>query len=148
MSTSSGPRTPPRDKSSPVGKVFLPENHEQYQKFGFDKGLLLGAFKKSDFFKFLDVKLPKVIPNVDEKKINKDCLITFANEVAKSIKDEREHYLFLYLAFLPTYDFHFRFPKARYPSVQRHGKQTTTWTRYGPNVQAQLHGCPSAPLEE
>ena len=96
----SGPHTPPRDpkrplaKSSPVGKVYkylLPENREQYQKFGFDKCFLLGAFKKPEFFKFLDVKLPKVIPNVDKEIINKDYLVTFANEVAKSIKDEREH---------------------------------------------------------
>jgi hypothetical protein len=46
----SGPHTPPRApvplaKSSPVGKVykyFLPENREQYQKFGIEDTFLAG----------------------------------------------------------------------------------------------------------
>ena len=92
----SDPRTPPR---------------EQYQKFGFDKCLLLGAFKKPEFFKFLDIKLPKEIPNVDEKRINKDYLVTFANEVAKSIKDKREHYLFLSWLLCQHMIFTLDFPK-------------------------------------
>ena len=116
-------------------KYFLPENCEQYQKFGIDERFLLGAFgDKSEFLQFLKVRLPKSVPDVDSRE-NK-YFLTLANNVAKFIKDKREHYLFLYLCFLPTYDFHFRFPKARCPSVPRQGKQITTWTRYGHNVQA------------
>ena len=126
----SGPRTPPRPKqppakSSPVEKVYkyhLPENHEQYQKFGFDGSFMLEAFTKPSFLEFLGVGVPKKIPNIDKERRDKDSFVTFANEVAKSIKDKRKHYLFLYSAFLPTYDFHFRFPKAGCSSVQRHGK--------------------------
>ena len=128
----SGPCTPPRGqvrpvqpaKSSPVGKVykyFLPENREQFQKFGYDDRFLLGAFdNKSKFLQFLNVEPPKSLPNMGSR--GKEHFLTLANSVAEFIKDKREHYLFLYLGFLPTYDFHFRFPKARYPSVPGHGR--------------------------
>ena len=123
----SGPRTPPRGqdpstkpaKSFPVGKVdkyFLPENREQYQKFGYDDRFLLGAFDdKSKFLQFLNIEPPESVPDVHSR--GKDSFLILANEVAEFIKDQREHYLFLYLTFLPTYDLHFRFPRARYPSV-------------------------------
>ncbi len=132
MSTS-GPPTPPRGqdpsvqpaKSSPVDKVykyFFPENREQYQKFGFDNGFQLGAFDdKSKFLQFLSVELPKLIPNINMGSRGKESFPTLANTMASFIKDKREHYLFLYLGFLPTYDFHFRFPKAQYPSVPGYG---------------------------
>ena len=117
-------------------KYFLPENCEQYQKFDYDDRFLLGAFDdKSKFLQFLNVKPPKSVPDMGSTR-GKESFLTLANNVAEFIKDEREHYLFLYLRFLPTYDFHFRFPKARCPSVPRQGKQITTWTRYGHNVQA------------
>jgi hypothetical protein len=152
----SGPHTPPRApaqlaKSSPVGKVlkyFLPENRDQYQKFGFDRTILLGTFERAKFLRFLDVKPSESVPGVPLR--GKDTFIQLANLVAKYIKDQREHYLFLYLAYLPTYDFHFRFPRSqrlRNPNVQGHGNELTTWTRYGHNVQARHHGCLSEGLE-
>jgi hypothetical protein len=112
----SGPHTPPRApaplaKSSPVGKVhpyFLPENRDQYQNFGFEDTFWLGNFDKKGFLQFLGVEPPKSIPGVRSR--GKESFLSLANKVAKFIKDQREHYLFLYLAFLPTYDFHFRFP--------------------------------------
>ena len=144
----SGAHTPPRapappPKSSPVGKMsnyFLPESREQYQKFGIDETFLRGDFDKSKFLGVLDVKPPKSVPDVPSR--GKKSFLTLANKVAKFIKDQREHYLFLYLAFLPTYDFHFRFPRSQNPRVQGHGKQITTWTCYGHKVQARHHGCP------
>ena len=129
-------------------KYLFPENREQYQNFGFDECFLHGTFNKSQFFGYLKVKPPKYIPNLAQEKRTKENFITFANKMAKYIEKRSEHYLFLYLAFFPTYDFHFRTPRARYRSVPEHGKQTTTWTRYGHNVQARHHGCPSVPLEE
>lgn len=144
----SGPHTPPRTsvplaKSSPVGKVypyFLPENRDQYQKFGIEDTFWRGKFDKSQFLQFLGVELPNSVPDVPSR--GKKYFLILANEVAKSIRDQREHYyLFLYLAFLPTYNFHFRFPRSQNPSVQGHGKQITTWTRYGHKVQARHHGC-------
>ncbi len=93
----------------------------QYQKFGYDDRFLLGAFDdKSKFLQFLNVELPKSVPNMGSR--GKESFLTLANKMANFIKDKREHYLFLYLGFLPTYDFHFRFPKARYPSVPGHGR--------------------------
>ena len=126
----SGPRTPSRGqappvqlaKSSPVGKVYnyyLPENCEQYQKFGYDEAFLLGAFdRKSTFLRFLNVVLPKSFPKIHPT--GKKSFITSANKVARFIKDQREHHLFLCLAVLPTYHFHFRLPRARYPRVPRY----------------------------
>lgn len=143
----SGPHTPPRApvplaKSSPVGKVypyFLPENRHQYQIFGIEDTFWRGNFVKSEFLKFLGVDPPKSVPDVPSR--GKNSFLMLANEVAEFIREQREHYLFLYLAFLPTYDFHFRFPTLQNPSVQGHGKQITTWTRYGHNVRARHHGC-------
>jgi hypothetical protein len=141
----SRPCTPHRDqassvqpaKSSPVGKLYkyyLPKNRKQYQKFGHDVRFLLGAFDRLEFLEFLNVNLPESVPDMGSG--GKDSFLLLANKVAKFIKTKGEHCLFLYLGFLPTYDFHFRFPKPRYPSVLGHGKQITTWTRYGHNVQA------------
>ena len=99
-----------------MDKYFL-ENREQYQKFGYDDRFLLGAFDdKSNFLQFLNVEPPESVPDVHSRGM--DSFLILANEVAEFIKDQREHYLFLYLAFLPTYDLHFRFPRARDPSVQ------------------------------
>ena len=108
-------RTPPRRqdppakplaKSSPVGKVYqyyLPENREQYQNLGFDESFLLGTYTKSQFVKFLNVmKLPESIPNLAQRERTQENFITFANKMAKFIKKWGEHFLFLYLALLPT----------------------------------------------
>jgi hypothetical protein len=88
-------------KSSPVGKVdkyYLPHKCDQYQKFGYEDCPQPEAFTKAQFLEFLDVK-PISCP-VFEGEGGKGSFIGLANEVAKSIKGEREHYLFLYLAFL------------------------------------------------
>jgi hypothetical protein len=125
----SGPCTPPRGQALPVHaksfpvnnvyKYFLPENREQFQKFSYNSCFQLRAFDKSKFLQFLNVELPNLLPNMGSRKMGN--FLTLANKVAKLIKDQHEHYLFLYLGFLPIYDFHFRFPNARYPSVQGHG---------------------------
>ena len=146
----SGPHTPPRAlapasaKSSPVGNVhkhFLPENREQYQKFDIEKTFLLRNFDKDTFLKFLGVKIPESVPDVPSR--GKKSFLTLANKVAKSIKKRQgEHHLFLYSAFLPTYNFYFRAPRSQNPRVQGHRNQITTWTCYGHEVQAQHHSCP------
>ena len=117
------PRTTPRGqakptKSSPVRKVY-PNNREQYQKFGYDDSFLLPAFDdKSKFFNFLGVNpLGPELTVPDMPLRGMKYFLTLANEVAEFIKDEREDYLFLYLAFLTTCYFHFRFPRVRNPSV-------------------------------
>jgi hypothetical protein len=79
------PRPPPA-KSSPVGKVY---KYSQYQKFGIDETFLRGDFDKSKFLEFLNVELPKSIPDVPSR--GKEFFLTLANKVAKSIKDQREH---------------------------------------------------------
>jgi hypothetical protein len=109
----SGPHTSPRApappaKSSLVGKVY---KYSQYQKFSNEETFLQGDFDKSKFLELLNVELPKSIPDVPSR--GKESFLTLANKVAKYIKGQHEHYLFLYLAFLPTYDFHFRFPRSR-----------------------------------
>ena len=83
-------------------RYFLPENRRQYQKFGFDQCTLMGALDKPQFFNFLKVDLPESIPYVDNEIREKKTILTFANELAKNIKDRGERYLFLYLAFLPN----------------------------------------------
>jgi hypothetical protein len=105
----SGPHTPPRTpalaKSSPVGKLhkyFLPENREQYQKFGYDETFMRGNFNKIEFFAFLEVDIPESVPDVPLELRGKDGFIMLAKKVTKEIKERREHHLFLYLAFLPT----------------------------------------------
>ena len=150
----SGPHTPPRGpgsfkyaKSSPVDKPYkciLPKNRDQYQKFGSDDRFVREPFENQEcFLLFLNVELPSECPPVPNRCLGgKEDFLELANMVAKFIRDQSEHYLFLYLVFLPTYHFHFRFPRARYPSVPGHGTQYTTWTRYGHRVQARHHGCP------
>ena len=122
----SGPHTPPcgqapsiQDaKSSSVSKVdayILPKNCQQYQRFGYNTSFLLGAFHdQSKFLQFLDLVPPEPVPFMDS---GGKSFVALANDVAHYIKNKREHCLFLYLGFLPTYDFHFRFPRPRYPSV-------------------------------
>jgi len=84
-----------------AAKYFLPENREQFQKFGYDGRFLLGAFDdKSKFLQFLNVEPPTSVPKMRLR--GKESFLTLANNVAKFIKNKREHYLFLYLGFLPT----------------------------------------------
>ena len=120
----SGPRTPPRGqapehaKSSPVSKVpayFLPENREQYQMFGYNPSFMLGPFDKQEFLEFLNGELPKSVPDMGRRE--RESFVKLANNVARYVKSKREHCLFLYLGFLPTYYFHFRLPKPRSSSV-------------------------------
>jgi hypothetical protein len=106
----SGPRTPSHGqapsvqitKSSPVGKVvkyFFPHKRDQYQKFGYEDCPQPEAFAKAQqFLEFLDVKHPISVPVIEG---GMGSFLDLANKVAESIKGEREHYLFLYLAFLP-----------------------------------------------
>ena len=93
------------------------ENREQYQKFGYDKSFLLGAFRdQSKFLEFLGFEpSPESVPGMAFG--GKGSFVKLANDMARCVKDKREHCLFLYLGFLPTYDFHFRFPRRRYPRV-------------------------------
>jgi hypothetical protein len=96
-SPNSGLRTP--------DKYYLPE---QYQKFGYDRRFMLGAFTEAEFFDYLDFKVQNLAPEPqafkdNEKKENTEKMKDFskvASAVAKAIKDRREHYLFLCLAFL------------------------------------------------
>ena len=92
-------------KSSTVGKVskyILPGNREQYQKFSYDHAFKLEPFKdKTEFRQFLKVKLPQLVPDIQRR--GQKSFLALANEVANFIQSE--HYLFLYLAFLLTYDF-------------------------------------------
>ncbi|KAI9507046.1 hypothetical protein F5148DRAFT_1368682 [Russula earlei] len=95
----SGPHTPPRGqvppvkptKSSPVGKVykyFLPENREQYQKFGHDERFMLKPFDESGFLDFLKLKdqLPEIVLGENLRK--QESFIELANTAAQIIKDE------------------------------------------------------------
>jgi hypothetical protein len=117
-SPDSGLRTPRRSspvqtaKSSPVkiyDKYYRPENREQYQKFGYDRRFMLGAFTEAEFLDYLDFKVQNLAPEPQafkdkKEKGNKEKMQDFshvASAVAKAIKDRREHYLFLCLAFLP-----------------------------------------------
>ena len=121
-----GPHTPPRSqaisvkhaKSSPVSKVsayYLPENREQYQNFGYNDSFLLGDFdNQSEFLQFLSFESLDSVPDICLE--GKRSFVELANKVADHVK-KREHCLFLYLGFLPTYDFHFRFPRRQYPRV-------------------------------
>jgi hypothetical protein len=115
----SGPTTPSRPQapsvqvvdSSPVGKVYkyyIPENREQYQKFGYDHDFLLEPFDKSGLKMFLDVQLPKSVPDLPlrTKPGKIESFLELANMVAEDIKKRGEHFLVPYLAFLPTYGFH------------------------------------------
>jgi hypothetical protein len=83
-------------------KYYLPENREQYQTFGYDDRFMLGAFTEAEFLDYLDFKVQNLAPEPQAFKDNekmKDFSIV-ASAVAKAIKDRREHYLFLCLAFL------------------------------------------------
>jgi hypothetical protein len=107
---------PVRSSRSPKLHAVMHENREQYQKFSYNASFLLGAFaNQPEFLQFLDLKLPKSVPDMGSR--GKGTFVELANNVARCVKNEREHCLFLYLGFLPTYDFHFRFPNLRYPSV-------------------------------
>ncbi|KAI9455217.1 hypothetical protein F5148DRAFT_1369876 [Russula earlei] len=93
------PHTPPRGqvppvkptKSSPVGKVykyFLPENCEQYQKFGHDERFMLRPFDESGFLDFLKLKdqLPEIVLGKNLRK--QESFLELANTAAQIIKDE------------------------------------------------------------
>ena len=110
-SPDAGPRTPPRSptvqtaESSPVkifDKYYLPENCEQYQKFGYDHRFMLGAFTEAEFLEYLDFKVQDMAPEPEACKYikGKQDFSNVASAVAKAIKKRREHYLFLCLAFL------------------------------------------------
>ena len=103
---SSAPHTPtcsPKNFiKSPVGKLnqyFLPDKRDQYQKFSYDKDFLLpvGDF---DWDQFLDVPPPPPAIICSVQGIDMESFVKKANEVAKCIKGQRKHHLFLYLAFL------------------------------------------------
>ena len=69
---------------------------------------MLGAFTEAEFLKYLDFKVQNLAPEPQackdikekEKLETKQDFSNVANAVAKAIKDSREHYLFLCLAFL------------------------------------------------
>ncbi|KAI9507527.1 hypothetical protein F5148DRAFT_1376484 [Russula earlei] len=99
------PHTPPRGqvppvkptKSSPVGKVykyFLPENREQYQKFGHDERFMLRPFDESGFLDFLKLKdqLPEIVLGENLRKHEnlrkQESFLELANTAAQIIKDE------------------------------------------------------------
>jgi hypothetical protein len=112
---SSAPHTPIRSpkkfvKSSPVGKgnqYFLPNKRDQYHKFGYKKDFRLGSLNEETFLQFLNPpSLPLAIKPFD-RDIDMTSFLSKANEVSLYIKKEREHYLFLYLAFLADMIFHF-----------------------------------------
>jgi hypothetical protein len=78
------------------------ENREQYQKFGYDRHFLRGAFTEAEFLEYLDFKVQDLAPEPQACKDikGKQDFSNVASAVAKAIKDRREHYLFLCLAFL------------------------------------------------
>ena len=79
------------------------EIREQYQKFGYDNRLLKEVFTKAkDFLKYLDFKDQDLPPEPQACKDikGKQDFSNVASAVAKVLKDRREHYLFLCLAFL------------------------------------------------
>jgi hypothetical protein len=110
-SRDAGPRTPPprsptpTTESSPakvLDKYHLPENREQYQKFGYDSRFLLGDFDEARFLEYLDFKNQNLAPEPQacKDRKGKQDFSNVASAVAKAIKDQGEHYLFLCLAFL------------------------------------------------
>jgi hypothetical protein len=106
-----GSRTPPRSatgqtaKTSPArvkDKYYLPENREQYQKFGYDDRLIKKTFNEGEFLDYLGFKDEDLAPKPKDYKApkTKKGFSKAANVVARAIKKRREHYLFLCLAFL------------------------------------------------
>jgi hypothetical protein len=84
--------------------------------FGYHNSFLLGVFDdQPKFLEFLGGELPESVPDMGSRGMG--TFVELANNVALYVKSKREHCLFLYLGFLLTYYFHFRFPKPRYPSV-------------------------------
>jgi hypothetical protein len=75
-------------KPSPVGKV------------GYNKDFLLGSFDEEKFLQYLNA--PSSPPAIEpfDRDIDMTSFLSKANEVALYIKKQREHCLFLYLAFL------------------------------------------------
>ena len=97
-------------KSSPVGKVtkyHIPKNCKEYQEFGYDPRFILEPLRNHDeFLKFLDLDtglIPETVSDVPSR--GKGSFLELANKLAKFIQQQSEHYLFLCLAFLLTYNF-------------------------------------------
>ena len=61
----------------------------------------IGTFQQARIPQLFEARPPpESILNVDKKIREEKKIITFANELKNLIKCNREHYLFLYLAFL------------------------------------------------
>ena len=102
-------------RSSKCLSILFPKTASNTKNSVTMSSFLLGDFHDNDeFIKFLHVKLPKRVPNLPWAM---ESFVQSANHVAEDIKGRCEHYLFTYLAFLPTYCLHFRFPKPPYPRV-------------------------------
>ena len=92
-------------KSSPAkvkDNYYFPQNREQYQKFGYSDRFIKGTFTEAEFLDYLGFKGEDLAPKPhDYKDIEtKEDFSQAANAVAKAIKERREHYLVLCLAFL------------------------------------------------
>ena len=97
-------------KSSPVGKVtkyHVPKNCKEYQEFGYDPRFILEPLRNHNkFLEFLDLDtglIPETVPNIPSR--GKGSFLELANKLAEFILQQSEHYLFLCLAFLLTYNF-------------------------------------------
>ena len=87
---------------------MFPQNCEQYQEFSYDPCFMLEPLRnQSKFLKFLDLNSPGSVPDIvpDVPSRGKASFLELANKLAKFILQQGEHYLFLCLAFLLTYNF-------------------------------------------
>ena len=156
----SDPRTPSRGqppsekekvaKSSLVDKVskyYVPENREQYQKFGYDESFMLDDLRdKKEFLEFLGFDPESVLnpsePVPDLLPRGMGCFLDLANSLAKFIQSE--HYLFLYLAFLLTYNFTLESRKGPALEFRDTGSKSppghVTDTRCRPDIMAAFRG--------
>ena len=91
---------------------MFPQNCEQYQEFGYDPCFMLEPLcDQSEFLKFLDLNSLRLVPDIvpDVPLRGKASFLELANKLAEFIKQQSEHYLFLCLAFLLTYNFTLEF---------------------------------------
>ena len=151
----SHPHTPSRGqppsgkfaKSSPVGEVtkyHVPENHKEYQEFGYNPRFILEPLHDHDeFLEFLDLDtrlIPETVPDVPSR--GKGSFLELANKLAEFIPQQSEHYLFLCLAFLLTYNFTLDFENHPILEVRDTGNKPqdghVTDTKCRPDIMAAL----------
>ena len=126
---------------------MFPENCEQYQEFGYNPCFMLEPLRnQSEFLKFLDLNspgsVPDIVPNVPSR--GKASFLELSNKLAEFIQQQSEHYLFLCLAFLLTYNFTLDFENHPILEFQDMGNKPQDGhlmdTRCRPNITAALQG--------